>query len=202
MDKLIALAVAVAALITAVPAPAYPCLNGVLLVGDEDIRALERIERLLVAGKHQAALHAVRAIGSPSDFEGLRAAAFKQRLRLIDATAKLRLLARQRPIDLERLAEVTRTLRSVQSDTGLTPPLYKARLAEALALTPGGMGEAKILMADLEQRDLIPEAEAWVTVAKVRAYMHDIDGMSAALRRCEKMAGKRKAVCRGTDFAS
>jgi hypothetical protein len=49
---------------------------------------------------------------------------------------------------------------------------------------------------------LIPEAEAWVTVAKIRAYMHDIDGMSAALRRCEKMAGRRKAVCRGTDFAS
>jgi hypothetical protein len=200
MDKLIALAAA--ALIVAVPATAYPCMNGVLLVGDEEIRELERAERLLVAGKHHAALRVIGGFESAEDYEGLRAQAFRQRLRLIDATAKLRLLAQQRPLDLERLAVVTRNLRGLQSDNGLTPPLYKARLAEALALSPRGIGEAKTLMADLEKRDLIPEAEAWVTVAKIRAYMHDIDGMSAALRRCEKMAGRRKAVCRGTDFAS
>jgi len=99
MDKLIALAAA--ALVVAVPATAYPCMNGVLLVGDEEIRELERAERLLVAGKHQAALRAIGDFEWAEDYEGLRANAFRQRLRLVDATAKLRLLAQHRPIDLE-----------------------------------------------------------------------------------------------------
>jgi hypothetical protein len=200
MHKLVALAAA--ALIVAMPAPAYPCLNGVLLVGDEEIRALESAERLLSAGKHRAALRVLAAYAHYDEMEGDRAHAFQRRAQLVAATAQLRMLAQHQPIDLERLTDITRALRRLQSDDGLTSPLYKARLAEALALTPGGMGEAKILIEKLEKNDLIPEPEAWITVAKVRAYVHDVDGMSAAQRRCEKMAGKRKAVCRGTDFAS
>jgi hypothetical protein len=200
MHKLIALAAA--ALVTALPAPAYPCLNGVLLVEDEQIRDLERAERLLVAGKHDAALREVDGYGHLDELEGRQAQAFRRRIRLVIATAHMRKLARHQPIDVHRLANVTRVLRSLQSDDGQTPPLYRARLAEALALTPGAMAEAKTLIEKLERGDLIPEAEAWVTVAKVRTYMHDVDGMSRALARCEKMAGKRKAVCHGDDFAS
>ena len=202
MHKL--LAFAAAALIVAVPALAYACLNGVLIIEQDDIRELDRAERLLVAGKLEATDSVIeRYRRYYGEFEGKRAHAFSQRVRLLDATVGLRLLVREKPIDLARLVSVTRQLRNLQADDGRTPPLFKARLAEALVLHPSGMNEAKLLITDLEKRDLMPEAEAWVTLAKVRAYLHDVDGMSAALRRCEKMAGKRKPqVCHAAEPAS
>ena len=201
MRKLIGLVAA--ALIAAVPAPAYCCLNGVYIIEDRDIRELADAERLLVAGRYREALAAIETYDVWNDeFEGAQVAAFLRRARLLDATASLRLIAQRKPIPQEPLATAVRRLRFLQADDGRTAPLIKARLAEALALTPGGMPEAKLLISDLEKRDVIPEPEAWVTVAKVRAYLRDVDGMSAALRRCEQMAGKRKHVCRAGGLTS
>lgn len=181
----------------AAPQRARACRNGIALTVDYGARPLARGARLLAAGRNQAAFTLASRIGTFAD-PAFGELSFNRRVWLLKATAELRTLARTTPLDRERLARVTSELRAAQDDPiiGLPSPLPRARLAEALVLTPEGMAEAASLLAPLIERDVVPEPEAWVVVAKLRAHAGDLRGKGAALRRCVNMAGARKHICR------
>lgn len=70
----------------------------------------------------------------------------------------------------------------------------KTDLAEALARLPERRAEARALLEDLSQRDLIASPEGYAALAALRSAVGDVDGKKAALQRCEAMA-RTQGVC-------
>lgn len=74
-------------------------------------------------------------------------------------------------------------------------PYLRARVAEALSYKPGGDDEALTLLADLAERDLMPDAEAWATLALLRGRRGDEAGRAAAMERCARISPETSARC-------
>ena len=58
--------------------------------------------------------------------------------------------------------------------------------------------EASKILEDLAARDVIPDAEAWASLAVVRNRKQDTAGSDAAMAQCKKVArgGRRNPVCK------
>jgi predicted Zn-dependent protease len=182
-----AIAIVAAVWIAVAPVPADACINTVLK-GQPAARTIKRAEALLRAGEH-ARVIMLLSQRRFSD-EGLRG-----RADLLERTAEVRLLAadqERNPADMQDAADYLRELRDAAPDD----PLIQARLAEALAFVPEAQAEARTLIEDLVTRDLMPEPEAWLTAARVRAAASDAEGVEAALESCVKIARGRKHICR------
>jgi predicted Zn-dependent protease len=54
----------------------------------------------------------------------------------------------------------------------------------------GKARDAQPILDDLEERDLIPEADTWAALAKLRKLQGDAAGQERATKRCVARAGK------------
>ncbi|HYP90834.1 MAG TPA: hypothetical protein VEQ59_21855 [Polyangiaceae bacterium] len=66
-------------------------------------------------------------------------------------------------------------------------------LAEAMARVPARRAEARVMLEDLAQRDLIASPEGYAALAALRSESGDTNGQKLALQRCEAMAKTRGA---------
>lgn len=66
-------------------------------------------------------------------------------------------------------------------------------LAEALAGVPQRRGEARTILEDLAQRDLIASPQGYAALAALRQHAGDADGQQLALKRCQAMAKSQDA---------
>jgi hypothetical protein len=76
-----------------------------------------------------------------------------------------------------------------RDDVGL-----RTDLAEAMARVPERREEARAILEELAQRDLIASPEGYAALASVRSQLGDSAGQQVALQRCEAMA-KSKDAC-------
>jgi hypothetical protein len=175
-----------------VPSPTSACLNGVEMDLNRSNQLLSRAERLLEQGNAKAALSLlddVRFFGSHVP------ASLDRRLTRIVSVAELRTGSHDRGLD--RLLDLWQHRGN--------DPYLQARIAEGLARVaadrpPDSRGhkmlerKALAMLEDLASRDLMPDAEAFATLAALRANAGDKSGGEAALARCQQLS-RRPGVC-------
>lgn len=116
----------------------------------------------------------------------------KQHAQLVTRLVRTRVVAGMRARNI--VSHALDTLRELLAEPQhRDDPWLKARLAEALGRKKR-WPEALKLLADLEQRDLVPDPEAWATLAAARDATSDAAGATASRDRCGKVA-KRPEQC-------
>ncbi len=172
------LAIAVVATAAAAPTVAEACLNAVMMEAKEAAKLVAKVEAALDEGKPKKAYYLMPGEAEVNDpklghrLDVLRAVA---RLRLGHTSIALQLLAyqaKQKPDD----------------------PYLTARVAEAQTAAKKNLDEALAKLADLEKRDLMPDAEGWATLARLYDQKADAAGRDRALARCKQIA-KRAEIC-------
>ncbi len=186
----------------AVPQTADACLHPVRLAGNKAVKAVAGQDAKLAAGKHAALLgDAFRIDVADGDL--------RLRVQLLMAVAAMRDGRKDVPPSYWEMTERTTDepdrsplarLRGLKNQMGDTPVL-DARIAEALLRSSREakiVAEAKVILDDLVARDVMPDAEAWASLALARSLTADTAGRDAALATCKKTAKKsrRAAVCK------
>lgn len=97
--------------------------------------------------------------------------------------------AAQAQTNLAWSVEVLRRQSGAQGDD----VVLKTELGEALARLPEHRSEARAILEDLAQRDLIASPEGYASLARLRRESGDKDGQALALKRCEAMAKSQDA---------
>jgi predicted Zn-dependent protease len=156
---------------------AQACGNPIFLETHQAAKLVARAERALDRGDYARVL---RTLG-----EGMYIAdrSLFSRRQLLIAVAQLR--TGHAELALVRLNELAASDRS--------SPYLQARRGEALALL-GRFAEAAQALDPLAKSDLIPDAEAYRSLAAVREHASDAAGRNDALQRCRQMA-RRPAIC-------
>lgn len=75
-------------------------------------------------------------------------------------------------------------------------PRYRSYLAEALARGQGTRDRAREILAELAQKDLMPDAHGWATLAHLQGAAGDEDAAARATKRCA-VIGSPGAACDG-----
>jgi hypothetical protein len=201
------LALAALLLLTVLAAPTSPaeaCGNEVARVIDPVNESIRTAERHLARDNHRAAAKAVLKVfpaalradhraGRPQLFaRGQRIVA----LALVRSRGALTLPGLPGKTDAEReagLAWAAATLRlhAARRDSDV---LLTSELAEALALRPAERDEARTLLKDLADGDVMPTARAWAVLAALERSRGDKDAAERAVVRCQEIA-EDKATC-------
>jgi hypothetical protein len=187
----------VAALALAPVRPADACDNAVLLESSEMAKRVASAEQALMEGNYLLVLR--KLDGRGHWLEGDRETklttlsndpALNRRALLVVATAAIRDGRYRIHRDLG-IAQLDELLASDRDN-----PILRARLAEGLVLrddSPEDRREAAEILVDLERRDLVPEAEAWAALARLRKGK-DLAGYTRAVMNCQKLS-RRQDVC-------
>jgi hypothetical protein len=171
----VASALVIAGVIVALQTPAYPCLNGTILEGDAAVRQLAQAEAALDAGNLS---EAGRLLGIDHMLNDQISGRWYD--------AKTLLYLRINPQRSARHAIDHFATRSKQVPQSIR---HRAWLAEAYAAGRKREDALRIL-AELRERDLMPDGFAWVTLAKL-SNGADVD---TYLETCKKRA-KTKSIC-------
>jgi Flp pilus assembly protein TadD len=169
-------ALIVAVLIAAVPSVAYPCGNEVMLTGDEAVKLLAKAETFLERGKYRAALGTLD--GFAFDSPQLEA-------RATDIQAVFAVRMKTRRSNVQWVVQHFKA----RSEARPKDMRLRARLAEAYEAA-GKDDLAREILVDLNSRDLMPDAFAYRTLARVSSG----DDRQAALTACGIKA-KNKSIC-------
>jgi thioredoxin-like negative regulator of GroEL len=145
----------VAALIVAAPSPADACHNEVARTLEDDVRLVQRAEKLLESGSYRKAGKVLK---------GWRFSNARLRERTADVRAVVALRLRTSKDDVTWVVDHFKA-RS-ESKAGAKDVRFRAMLAEAYFAT-GKVDDARTILADLHQRDLMPDEYAIVTLAKL-----------------------------------
>jgi hypothetical protein len=165
-----------------VPSLAWPCGNAVHLEGDDAIKYLAKIEKLIDAGKYRQARAAMYHEVEYGDSASSRLAARDKDYRALLAIRDPR--SKQRPTWTVKHFKARAATKAGQKDVRL-----RAWLAEAYAAT-GYPELAREILLELRERDLMPDAFAYVTLAAVTTG----EARAAALTAC-KTRTKHEAIC-------
>jgi hypothetical protein len=165
-----------AGVVVALQTPAYPCLNGTMLQGDEGVKQLVQAEAALDAGNYGEA-------GRLLDVEH-----FLNHTHIVARWHDAKTLLYLRT-NAQRAAKNAVEYFSARSKHDPKSIKHRAWLAEAYA-GARKRDEALKILAELRERDLMPDGFAWVTLAKL-SNGADVD---ATLEICKKRA-KNKDIC-------
>ena len=166
----------IVAAVIAVPAVAYPCMNEVLLQGNEAVKYLAKVDKFLDGGQYRKAQYALE----DHMFEEPR---LQQRAADYKAVVAMRVGGKP-----HKLGWVVRHFRQ-RTKANAKDMRLQAWLGEAYAAT-GDVEAARELLVDLETRDLMPDAHAYVALARVTTG----SDRELALAECQKKA-RTKAIC-------
>ena len=166
------------AVLAATATPAWPCLNGTIMEGDDAVRTLAQIESLLDAGQYGQARDLLGTAGNVHWLD--------ERLTGRVSDAQMVLALRTAP---RRVAQNAVTYFSARSKAQPKNLRYQAWLAEAYA-TLNKREQALAILTNLVERDLMPDGFAYVTLAKLS------DGVKVDewLEVCRKRS-KTKSIC-------
>jgi len=184
---------------------------------DYRIQGIARAEKQLEQGKHaDAAASVIRMIPHIRNYKAKSSDRIINRALRVLAVATVRGdgkldIATQIPYELrgqwlaqkdgdetanlEWAVVAMRSVNSWKSDD----PAVQTELGEALAKVDAHESEARELLGDLADKDLLGSAEGYAALAELRAANGDEDGRSAALKRCEAMA-KTPGLCQAPVF--
>lgn len=166
------------AVLAATTTPAWPCLNGTIMEGDEAVKRIAEIEALLDAGQYGTASS---LLGSNDSVHWL-----DERVTGRVADAEVLVALRTSPKRAGKNAIAYYTARSKAQPKNLR---YQAWLAEAYA-TQNKREEALAILTDLHKRDLMPDGFGYLTLAK----LSDGAEVDQWLEVCRKRA-KTKSIC-------
>jgi hypothetical protein len=194
-----------------VAGPALACINATELL-EPEVERVALAERLLSTGRAAQAFvtsHASAFELRNAHSELRRDTRYRllfERSKQVMAVAVVRLEGR---VDLDRgrndrkapperrtanLAWAERTLVSAFENTGA--PIEDAHLAEVLALDDERWQEARTRLRALVERDLMPDAFAWSTLAKLEARAGAEAETRHAHEQCRKRAGRlSRRIC-------
>ena len=144
-----------AAVIAATPSPADACHNEVARTVEDDVRLVQRAEKLLESGDYRKAGKVLK---------GWKFANARLRERTADVRAVVALRMKTSKDDVTWVVDHFKG-RS-ESKTGAKDMRFRALLAQAYFAT-GKTDEARTILADLHKRDLMPDEYAIVTLAKL-----------------------------------
>jgi ATP/maltotriose-dependent transcriptional regulator MalT len=172
-----ALLVAAAAL-AATPSRAHACFNEVARTVEDDVRLVQRAEKLLEGGLYAKAGRTLK---------GWKFSNARLRERTADVRAVVALRLRTSKDDITWVVDHFKA--RTEAKAGAKDVRFRAMLAEAYFAT-GKLDEARTILTDLVQRDLMPDEYAYVTLAK----------MSSGTERYElwktcRTKAKNKDVC-------
>jgi predicted Zn-dependent protease len=159
--------------------PAYPCINEVMRQ-DEAVKLVTTFEQALEKADYKAAKEAARPHRARIRDEKLEE-------RLLDANGLLALRTRttEKPASIDWVVSHFEERAKESKDVK-----FKAWLAEAYEAV-GKSERALQLLTDLKKRDLMPDAFAYVTLARLSSKPEDRD---TALAAC-KVRAKTKSIC-------
>ena len=196
-----------AALVSAAPGPAAACVNGVELEVHENVSNTSRAERLVRDGHlrrgFRLAGRTLREVARATSAEGR---AQRERLKRVLAIATVRLGGR---VDRRRWrtpSEVSASARDenlrwalevlAQMARRSDDPVVRTRHAEAFAALRRWRAAADILQP-LAERDLMPDAYGYATLARAQHELGDADEASRAIRACRAVASyAERGICR------
>jgi hypothetical protein len=144
-----------AAATLACPSIADACGNAVELTVDDYAHMVARAEKQLDAGQFGKAKRTIGRARMPTP-------ALQQRAEDVRAVVKLRLAKNAK--ELEASAKYFRA--RTESKTGAKDIRFRAWLGEAL-VELGKADEARPLLVELHERDLVPDAHAYLALAKL-----------------------------------
>lgn len=146
---------AIAVAIAAAPTPAEACMNEVERTLEDDVRLVQRAEKLLESGAFYKASKVLK---------GWRFKDARLRERTADVRAVVALRLRTSKDDLGWVVEHFEA--RTGSKAGAKDVRLRAMLAEAYFAT-GKADDARTILADLLKRDLMPDEFAYATLAKL-----------------------------------
>ena len=186
------------------PSGARACLNGVIHDTQQAAQLLAQAERAVAGGHPRRALAHLEggptvSCRDPLSIKSCRIASgddvlvddrlMARRWALLTAVARLR----AHRGNAETLARHLLYLKQLYGDA----PFIQARLAEALSRVVGTKPNALALLTDLEQRDVMPDAEGYALLARLRRLRGDLPGYERAMIRCQQM-NRAPAACPAT----
>jgi hypothetical protein len=171
---------AVLAFVGVSPRPAYPCVNGVMQ-HEEAIKMAIAIEQALEKADYTAAVRVLDRWDSQKVQDQDVRARLQDASYLVELRTRMYEPSRAVPEFVVKHFEVRAKAKDVR---------FKAWLAEAYEAT-GKTEEARKILEDLKRRDLMPDAFAYVTLARLTTVAADRE---AALASCKQRA-KNKTIC-------
>jgi hypothetical protein len=187
----------VTALAVAVPQTADACGNPIHLAGNRATQKVKNYENWLKAGDNAKILRDAHRFS-------IQEGALRDRAHLVIAVAALRSNSglpwtMRHSFDEgedDSALGVLRALAKAAPDS----PVVQARFAEGLLKErmkdEGFAAEATKILEDLATREVMPDAEAWNSLALARAIAKDEAGSAAAKAQCKKLARGRKHACK------
>jgi hypothetical protein len=160
------------------PSTADACENGVEWTTNDYVRVVVKAEKFLERGQYGRAKKTLGRMSFPTETLATRASDVRAVIKLRTPSAKT---------DLESAAAHFKA-RS-ESKTGAKDVRFRAWLAEAYVAT-GSNDAALEILVDLEQRDLMPDAYAYLALAKLRTGPERL----AAWKACRTRAAN-KDIC-------
>lgn len=166
--------------VLAAPSAALACGNAVHLERSRVTRLIVQAEQALEKGD---ARRAKRLTGEVARGHWKRTPGLVRRFRMAKGLASIRTGSAVRGVPILKKIKAT-------DDPALT-----SGLAEGLSVLKGRHAEALRLLADLESRDLVPDAFGYAALARLRREKGDKQGALRAQTRCEAMAPKPE-ICK------
>lgn len=188
--------------LAALPSDATACGTAVYREIDSNAVIVARAEQALSTGKNaHAAIEAVKAFPALKIVKPGTLPLADRALRIL-ALASTRAdggltvgtmrggTAADRASNLEWSITILRSLSEKRGNN----PSYQTDLGEALAKVPAHRDEAKKILGELADKDLLTSAEGYAALARLRAESGDAPAREAAVKRCEAMT-KTPKIC-------
>jgi hypothetical protein len=161
-------------------------MNAVEIEGNQAVQRLAKAQKQLEQGKLKKAKRTLNTHRIRFRDKGHRRSAM-----LILSAIEFR-SAGASPNNYSVQNQITNLKVALQSDKD--NPLLQSRLAEGYALDKKTQDKARLILGDLDSRDLMPDAFGFRILAILRAADNDMKSAKVALASCKTMT-KRKDVC-------